>query len=287
MNKKAEEKLILKELRKEIFLTSYRAGTGHIASAYSCLEILYALYIKGCLHNTPQTMQDKKRDKFILSKGHGSLALYCILAKAGFFSKDELKKFAQPDSVLGGEPHKLEIDGVEASTGSLGHGLSYGVGIAYADKLDGRKSRTYVLVGDGECEEGSIWEAAMTAAKYNLEQLIVILDCNKLQKMYSVEETIGIVEWENKWKAFGWDATCVPGHDVDALSQCILGLPMRGKPHIIIADTVKGHGVSIMENNPIWHWKQPNRKELRKIAEELEITQEELEDAKSIYTSNV
>lgn len=283
MKNEVEEEQYLKKLRKEIFLTAYRAGTGHMASAYSALEILYALYLRGCLHNTAKTMQSPERDKFILSKGHGSLALYCVLAEAGFFAKEELKKFAQPGGVLGGEPHKLEIPGVEASTGSLGHGLSLGVGMAYADKLEKRDSKTYVLIGDGESEEGSVWEAAMTAVKYNLDHLVVILDYNRIQKMSSVENTLGITSWDEKWRVFGWDVVHVPGHEVEALCKCFRELPMHGKPHIIIADTVKGHGVSVMENNPIWHWKQPNRRELRKIAEELDITQEELDDAKSIH----
>jgi transketolase domain protein len=283
INEGTDEKENLKKLRKEIFLTSYRAGTGHMASAYSSLEILYTLYLRGCLHNTPDDIKNPDRDKFILSKGHGSLALYCILAEAGFFPKEELKRFAQPDGILGGEPHKLELPGVEASTGSLGHGLPLGVGMAYADKLSGRRSKTYVLIGDGESEEGSVWEAVMTAAKYRLDHLIVIMDCNKIQKMSNVDETIGITSWDEKWAAFGWNVVHVPGHEVEELYRCFRELPMQGKPNIVIADTIKGHGVHVMENNPIWHWKQPNRKELKRIAEELEITQEELNDAKSVH----
>lgn len=283
MRNETEDLQQLEKLRKEIFLTSYRAGIGHLASAYSSLEILYTLYIKRCIHVTPQSIQDADRDKLILSKGHGSLALYCVLAEAGFFPKEELKKFAQPGGILGGEPHKLEVPGVEATTGSLGHGLSLGAGMAYADQLDKRTSRTYVILGDGECEEGSIWEAAMAAVKYKLDHLVVILDYNRIQKMSAVEETIGITSWDEKWKAFGWEVTHVPGHDVKKLCECFENITYQGKPHIIVADTIKGHGVSVMENNPVWHWKQPNRKELRIIAAELEITQEELEDAKSIH----
>ena len=280
-----QDACILKDLRKQIFLMSYAAGTGHLASAYSSLEILFTLYTKGILNITPETIDSPHRDKLILSKGHSSLALYAVLAKTGFIPKDSLMTFAQPNSILGGEPNRLEIPGVEATTGSLGHGLSLGVGIAYADKLENRSCKTYVIIGDGESEEGSIWEAAMAAKKMNLSNLVVIVDQNRIQKMCEVKETIGFDHWQEKWSSFGFETVNVDGHDVDALISCFSALNANDKtaPHVVLANTTKGHGVSIMENNPIWHWKQPNKKELKKIVAELDISQEELDYAKSLH----
>lgn len=274
----------LKELRKRIFLMSYAAGTGHLASAYSCLEILYALYLKGILRNHPEMADDIGRDKLILSKGHGSLALYAVLAEAGFLEKDALMTFARPNSKLGGEPNRLELFGVEATTGSLGHGLSVGTGIALSDRLSGRDSQTYVILGDGECQEGSVWEAVMAAGSFHLSNLTVILDQNKIQKMGPAKDTIGFDEWEGRFASFGFETCAADGHDIDALCACLQNADKSpDKPHVIIAHTIKGHGVSIMEHNPIWHWKQPNKKELKKIAAELSISQEELDYAKSLH----
>lgn len=273
----------LRRLRKEIFLTSYAAGSGHLSPSYSCLEILYALYLRGVLRCTPETVSDPARDKFVMSKGHGSLALYHVLAEAGFFPKEELQRFSRPDGILGGEPKRGDIPGVEATTGSLGHGLSVAVGMALADKLDGREARTFVLVGDGEAQEGSIWEAAMTASRYALSNLTVILDANGLQKMDTVAHTIGDADWAAKWKAFGWDVIEVDGHDVEALVETLSAENTAERPRLILAHTVKGHGVPTMENNLSWHWRQPNKKELRRIAEELSITEEELSHAKGLH----
>ena len=273
----------LKELRKQIFLMSYSAKTGHLASAYSSLEILYALYVKGILRNTKETAGSMNRDKLILSKGHGSLALYAVLAEAGFLEKETLMTFAKPDSILGGEPNRLEVPGVEATTGSLGHGLSVGVGIACADQMEKRDCKTYVILGDGECQEGSVWEAVMAAGKLCLPNLIVIVDQNKIQKMGSVKDTIGFDEWEQRFASFGFGTRTVDGHDVNALCSCFRSLSTQDRPYVILANTIKGHGVSIMENNPVWHWKQPNKKELKKIVEELSILQEELDYAKSLH----
>ena len=269
------------ELRKKIFLTSYAAGSGHLGSSLSCLEILYTLYRRGVLRCTPETFSDPARDKFILSKGHGSLAFYVILSEAGFFPASELERFSRPGSVLGGEPMKGEIPGVEATTGSLGHGLPIAVGMALADKLDGRDSRTFVLLGDGEAEEGSVWEAAMTASRYALSNLIVILDANGLQKMDTVSNTIGEADWAAIWSGFGFEVREVDGHDVEAL-QDVLSKPGTERPVLVLAHTVKGHGVPLMENNLSWHWRQPNKKELRHITEELALTEEELSYAKSL-----
>lgn len=266
---------ILKSMRKKIVLMAYAAGMGHIAPAYSCLEIIYTLYNKGILR--------KEYDNFILSKGHGSLALYVNLQAAGYFEEEELMTFSMPGTRLGGEPKFGELPGVEATTGSLGHGLSLGVGRALAHKLDRNDAKTFVLVGDGECQEGSIWEAVMSANKLHLGNLIVILDCNRIQKMDFVEEILEINEWRNKFESFGWLVKEVDGHDVNAIEKSLKNLEIGDKPQLFIANTVKGKGVSIVENNPDWHWKIPSKRELKVFASELDISQEEIEYASSLY----
>lgn len=273
---------VLRLMRKQILLMVERAGSGHIASAYSCLEIIYALYGKGILR--------KDYDHFILSKGHGSLAWYVNLQRAGYFPKEELYTFAMPKSRLGGEPRYLELPGVDAATGSLGHGLSLGIGRALAHKLDGEDAKTYVLLGDGECQEGSIWEAVMSARKLHLDHLIAVLDCNGIQKMARVDEIMEINEWRTKFKCFGWDVREVDGHNLRELAECLSDCRQYGHPHLVIAHTVKGKGVSIMENNPGWHWRKPSGKREWKICmEELGISQEEIDNARSLcgkYVSN-
>jgi transketolase len=270
------DELKLFELRKEIFLTGYSASIAHLASAYSLVEMLYALYMKGVMRYDPKNPEWPERDRLILSKGHGSLALYAILNMVGFFDQSTLRSFAKPGSILGGEPCTPHIPGVEASTGSLGHGLSIGVGMALALKIDGSASKTYVILGDGECEEGSVWEAVMSAAAFGLENLVVLLDNNRIQKMGPVEAIMGIRDWRARWEAFGWSVDEVDGHDVDALCRALTAPAVQGRPRVVIANTVKGKGVSIMENQPSWHWKLPNRRELKTIVQELKITEEEL-----------
>ena len=267
-------------LRKEIFLTAYRGGMAHLASAFSCVEIIYALYCGGAMHHDPKHPDWEERDRFILSKGHGSLALYTVLCKAGYFNEETLHSFSTPDTELGGEPSICIPLGIEASTGSLGHGLSLGTGMALAFKADGTPQRAFVLLGDGECEEGSVWEAVMSAAKYGLDNLVVILDNNRIQKMNTLEHVMGISDWQKRFEAFGWDCVRTDGHDVDAVVNAVASLQANGKPHVIIAETVKGKGLSLMENNPAWHWRMPNRRELKVFMRELNITEEELEECK-------
>ena len=265
-----------KSLRKQIFLTAYAGGITHIASSYSCLEILYTLYLKKVMNYDVDNPLWEQRDRFVLSKGHAGLALYTVMCKAGFLTEEELKTFLKPGSHVGGEPCMRDLKGIEASTGSLGHGLSMAVGMAMAQKMDNLKARTFVILGDGECEEGTIWEAVMSAAAYKLDNLVVILDNNKIQKMGTIEETLGYTNWKEKWETFGWYVEEVDGHDIEALYSCLDAMNATGKPKVIIADTVKGKGVSIMENNPIWHFKLPNKKELKYFMKELDISEEEM-----------
>ncbi|EOS80217.1 hypothetical protein C817_02090 [Dorea sp. 5-2] len=267
----------LRELRKDIFLTGFKGGMAHIASCYSCLEILYTLYIRGILRYDRKDAKWKDRDRFILSKGHAGLALYGIMVKAGLMDEDEYHSYLKPGSHIGGEPCMRDSKWVEATTGSLGHGLSMAVGMAMALKADQSPARVYVLLGDGECEEGTVWEAAISAAAFRLDNLTVILDCNKLQKMDLVENTIGTVNWKDKWASFGWKVDEADGHDVGALEETMKNWKQAGMPRLIIAHTVKGKGVSIMEDNPNWHFKLPGRRELKVFKEELGISDPELE----------
>ena len=266
----------IKQLRKNIFLTAYAGGIGHLASAFSVVEILYALYLKGILRYDPQNPEWVGRDRFIMSKGHGSLALYVVMCMAGFFEEKELMTFSRPGTRLGGEPNMLELPGIEASTGSLGHGLSLGVGMALADRIDERSNKTYVLLGDGECQEGSVWEAVMSAAGLGLDNLTVILDSNRIQKMGFVKDIMGITSWNDRWHAFGWHVDEVDGHDLDAVCKCLVMQGGKGKPRIVIAHTIKGKDVSIMENSPGWHWRLPTKKEMKTVLRELDISEEEL-----------
>ena len=274
---------VCKNLRKKIYITAERGGLGHLASCYSCLEILYVLYRKNILNHTKENMFDKERNRFILSKGHAGLALYWVMNEAGLLSEEEINTFLQPGSHIGGEPCMRDLPGIEATTGSLGHGLSMGVGMAMAQKMDGLNAKTYVIIGDGECEEGSIWEAAMSAPAFGLDNLTAILDCNEIQKMTTVKGTIGFTNWKEKWNSFGWLVKEVDGHNIDALKKVLQEENKTGKPVLLIAHTIKGKGVSIMENSSLWHFKLPNKKEKKIFYSELGITEEELGNAESIF----
>lgn len=277
MDKLQKEQQILRDLRKKIFLAGYKGGMAHIASCYSCLELLYTLYLKGILKIDKTNPGWENRDRFILSKGHAGLALYAVMFKAGLLSEEEFDSYLQPEGIIGGEPCMRDSKWVEATTGSLGHGLSFAVGVALALKSNKSQAKVYVLLGDGECEEGTVWEAAMSAAAFKLDNLITILDCNTIQKMDFVKNTIGEPDWGNKWSAFGWSIDEVNGHSIDAIVKCLLKENEKDKPRFVIAHTIKGKGVSIMENNPGWHFKLPNKKELRVFKSELTIMDSELE----------
>ena len=277
MDNERNDALELKELRKQIFVTGYRGGMAHLASCYSCLEIIYALYLKNVLRYDPQNAKWADRDRFILSKGHAGLALYGVMMKAGLIKEEMYRSYLQEDCQIGGEPCMRDSEWIEATTGSLGHGLSMGVGIALALKMDQSKAKVYVMLGDGECQEGTVWEAAMSAAAFQLDNLVVILDCNKIQKMDYVSKAMGPEKWCEKWSAFGFSVDNVDGHDVDNVAEILTQPNMSGMPRLVIAHTIKGKGVSIMENNPNWHFKLPGRKELKVFKNELGIQDGELE----------
>ncbi len=262
-------------LRQRIFITAEKGGLGHLASCYSCLEILYTLYAKHILRYDKNAPFSKGRDRLVLSKGHAGLALYAVMCQFGLLSWDEFETYLQPGSHIGGEPCMRDLPGVEATTGSLGHGLCMGVGMALAQKMDRTDARTFVIIGDGECEEGTVWEAAMSAAGFHLDNLIVILDCNQIQKMTTIKETIGSDNWWNKWESFGWLVKEVDGHNILEIERVLNEKNTSEKPLIVIAHTVKGKGVSIMENNPLWHFKLPNRKERKVFIKELGLEEDE------------
>ncbi|MFZ5354279.1 MAG: transketolase [Bacillota bacterium] len=271
-------KNISKAIRKKIFKMAYKAGGAHLGASFSIVEILTALYFGGVMKYDSNNPQMVDRDIMILSKGHAGAALYAVLAEAGYFNEELLYTFCQPGSILGGHPKMDEVPGVEASTGALGHGLLFGQGIALAGKLDNKDYKVFVILGDGECQEGTIWEAALFAPQQKLGNLTVIIDYNKLQAMDHLENIIDMNNMAEKWKQFGWNVSEVDGHDIKALvDELKIDNPKDGAPRIIIAHTIKGKGVSFMENVPIWHYRMPNDKEFPIALAELDIDKQELE----------
>ncbi len=259
----------VQEIRKLIFKTICNAGGGHLPTCLSMTDLLTVLYYEE-LRVDPKDPKAPGRDRFILSKGHGGVALYAILADKGFFDIKLLTTHGKKGTILGGHPDMHKIAGVEASTGALGHGLSFGVGVALAGKKDHKDYRVFVLLGDGECQEGSVWEAAMFASQAKLDNLTVIIDNNNLQAMERLDEIVGLEPFAAKWESFGWAVEETDGHHFDQLRAIFRRLPFnKGKPNCVIAHTVKGKGISFMENVPIWHFRQPNPEEMKRACEEL------------------
>ena len=257
------------ELRRSIFRTICNGGGGHIPASLSLVEILSVLYYE-ILKMDPKNPKSPDRDRFILSKGHACVALYAVLADMGFFDRAYLDTFAKRGSILGGHPDMRKVPGIEASTGALGHGFPFGIGLALAGKMDKKDYRVFILMGDGECQEGSIWEAALFAPKHNLDNVVAIIDYNGFQAMDSLDDIVPIDPLAEKWKAFGWAVEEVDGHDISALRKVFKKAPfVKGKPSLIIAKTTKGKGVSFMENSPIWHFRLPNEAEMKIACDEL------------------
>jgi transketolase len=266
----------IKQLKKKIFLTAYSAGVAHLASSFSVIDLLYMMYCKGIVKYDIDDPWKPDRDRVILSKGHACLAQYVVLHEIGMISDQELKSFCKPGSHLGGEPKLGTVKGVEASTGSLGHGLSFGVGVAIGCKMNDYSNRVYVILGDGECQEGSVWEAAMSAVRFGLDNLVVIIDDNRLQAMDTVEEIMGITSWKDKWESFGYEVDEIDGHDLKQIEGTLRKENKSGKPRVVISHTIKGHGLSFMEEVPIWHYRMPNDEEMEIVKKELDISEEEL-----------
>jgi len=255
-----------KKVRKSIVKMNAKSSASHSGTALSMVEILIILYAK-ILNIDPNNPLDKRRDRFILSKGHGSSALYATLAHFGFFDLNILERFYIDNGLLPGHLDKEAVAGIEVSSGSLGHGLSIGVGMSIASKVDKLDNKVFVLSGDGELNEGSMWEAIMFAPQHKLDNLTLIVDYNKLQGYGKTNEVINLEPLGEKFKSFGWTVLEIDGHDFNEIETALL--VSANKPKVIIAHTVKGKGVSFMENEFIWHYKSPNEEQLKQALEEL------------------
>lgn len=263
------------QYRKKILTLIVEAGGGHTGGDLSCIDVLNVLYNR-ILRVTPGTCSDPDRDRFIQSKGHAVEALYVVLADRGYFEESELKTVGRFGSLYIGHPTR-KICGIEQNTGALGHGLSLGAGAALAGKMDKRDFRVFTLLGDGELAEGSNWEAAMTASHYELDNLIAIIDRNKLQISGKTEDVCGLEPLPEKFSAFGWETIEVEGNDIDALVDCFEKVPCKkDRPTAVIAHTVKGKGVSFMENAEAWHHKVPSREQLDQALAELSAAEKEM-----------
>lgn len=262
-------KKVANNMRKNILKMVHNASSGHPGGSLSCTDILATLYFR-VMNINAENVRDQKRDKFILSKGHASPALYAVLAEKGFISEEELMTFRLIDSNLQGHPNMRECLGVDMSTGSLGQGLSVAVGMSLANKLDKNDFRTYVVCGDGELQEGQIWEAAMAAGHYKLDNLLLIVDHNKLQIDGFNKDVMNVEPIAAKFEAFGFKTISCDGHDHQAIEKaCEVAKTIKGQPTVIVAETVKGKGVSFMENQAGWHGKAPNDEQLAQALEEL------------------
>ncbi len=258
-----------KEIRRHIISMTAAAGSGHPGGSLSSADIVTALYFQ-IMRLDPEKPDWPDRDRFVLSKGHGAPVLYSALAERGFFQTSELLTLRKLGSRLQGHPDMKSLPGVEMSTGSLGQGLAVANGMALAGRLDHRDYRVFVLLGDGENQEGMVWEAAMASAHYKLDKLTAFLDHNGLQIDGPVREVMSVEPVADKWKAFGWVVQIIDGHDLSQIINAVeKAKEVKGRPQMIIAETVKGKGVSFMENNVDWHGKAPNPQETEKALAEL------------------
>lgn len=263
-----------KSARKNVLKVVHHAGAGHIGGPLSAIDILTTLYFQE-MNIDPSKPKTPNRDRFVLSKGHSAIGLYCVLAEKGFIEYDELFTFDSIDSRLQGHPDMNALEGIEMSTGSLGQGISAAVGMALGAKLKNEDFRVYCMIGDGESQEGQVWEAAFIAEKYNLDNLVVIVDYNKLQQYgwpgIENDRLAPNDNLEEKWSAFGWHVQRIDGHSYDEISKALHhARSAANKPTVIIADTVKGKGISFMEGNYSWHSRVPTDDELAAAIEELD-----------------
>lgn len=265
-----EMEAIAKKLRRHIISMTGKAGSGHPGGSLSAVEIVTTLYFR-LLRHKPQDAQWTDRDRFILSKGHAAPLLYAVLAECGYLPVEELASLRQLDSRLQGHTDRTVTPGVEMSAGALGQGLSFAIGVALAGRLNSQNYRVYVLLGDGECDEGQVWEGAMSAAHFKVDNLVAIVDNNGQQIDGWNRDVMNLAPFSKKWQAFGWHVIEVDGHDltqlIDAFNQAKL---VKGQPTVIIAHTIKGKGVSFMENNPDFHGKAPDAAEVEIALRELE-----------------
>ncbi len=264
------------QIRKDVVQMIYDAKTGHTGGALSSTDIMTTLFY-GIMNITPENSKHPDRDRFILSKGHSVEPYWTILAERGFIEKEELKTFSQFNSRLIGHPNN-KVDGVEMNTGSLGHGLSVASGMALAAKMDKKDYRVFTLMGDGEQAEGSVWEGAMFAAHYKLDNLVAIIDRNRLQISGCTEDVMGLDPLDKKWESFGWNVMEVDGNNIEQLYDALIKEPACiDKPTLILANTIKGKGVSFIENQAAWHHKVPTEQEYVQAINELDQMLEALE----------
>ena len=264
-------------VRKHVIEMLYRAKSGHPGGSLSAVDMIVALYFTHMNHD-PKNPDDPDRDRFILSKGHAVPALYAVLAESGYFSVDELKNLREINCMLQGHPVRSYVPGIEASTGSLGHGLSFANGVALAGKLDENEYNVYVMMGDGETDEGQVWEAAAAASHYRLDNLVAFIDRNFLQIDGSTEEVMRLESAGDRWSSFGWYVIEIDGHNMKQILDALLEADNhKGQPSVIILNTVKGKGISFMENNVDFHGVPPNEMEYNMAMEELDLIQKKLE----------
>ncbi len=278
MDKLHLQKIAL-EIRKGALTAVYTAASGHPGGSLGIAELLAYLYFEE-MHVDPKNPKDPDRDRFVLSKGHTSPALYAALAEKGFFPKEDLKTFRQKDSYLQGHPDMKHIPGVDMSTGSLGQGISAACGMALSGKISEKKYRVWTILGDGECEEGQVWEAAMFAAHYGLNNLCAFVDFNGLQIDGPVTEVMNPTPLDTKFAAFGWNTLVIDGHDFDQIASAVEAAKRSAKPTAVICKTTKGKGVSYMENVCAWHGSAPK-------TEQYEQGMRELEEAEKALLANV
>lgn len=245
-------------VRRHGFEMTHLSGGSHIGAIFSMADFMAVLYNE-VLKYDPKNPKDDSRDRFVLSKGHAGAAVYACLAEEGFFPRENLKQHYQNGSHLSGHVSHIGVPGVEFSTGSLGHGVCVACGMAYALRKDNKPNRVFAVVGDGECDEGSVWETALFAANFELDNFCIVVDRNKMQSLDFTEKTIRLEPFADKWRAFGFDTQEVDGHNFDEIRKAFENIKsVKGKPHVIIMDTIKGKGVSFMENNILWHYRFPH-----------------------------
>ena len=265
----AELSRVCRQVRRDIINMTANAGSGHPGGSLSAVELMVSVFYNH-MRVDPQNPKAENRDRFVLSKGHAAPCYYGVLAEKGFFSCDEFKNFRQLHSILQGHPDCKKVPGIDASTGSLGQGCSIAVGMALGAKLQGKDTKVFAMLGDGECQEGQIWEALMSAAHYKLDNLTVMVDNNGLQIDGSNNEVMSLGDLAAKLRAFGFDLYEIDGHDLDAIEAALSAPVAAGKPKAILAHTVKGKGISFMENQVGWHGKAPNEEQRQQALKELE-----------------
>jgi transketolase len=269
-NEQRDLDALARRIRQHAVRMTSSGKSSHVGSVLSMADILAVLY-GAVLRVNPANPRWPDRDRFILSKGHGGAGVYASLAEAGFFPLDVLKQHYQNGSLLSGHVSHKGVQGVEFSTGSLGHGLGVGTGMAYAGRLARRDHRVFVLMSDGECDEGSNWEAIQFAGHHKLDNLVAIIDYNKIQSLASTDETLTLEPFADKWRAFNWSVREVDGHDTAALRTVLEDVPFdAGRPSVLIGHTTKGKGISFMENSVLWHYRSPQGEELADALAELE-----------------